>query len=650
LASCVGSVGYWSGFGLPAMAKAAKKRAIIVKGPHILAESSWPPAIAADFIGVTENGSCCIVNQFGRLALVDFQSVNSDTGVASVSAELSGLGRKVLNFSVSGKRAVVLVKTESKEDSDPKLALVLINLLPSDAPSVVSRYDLGNLPEPTFLTFANDLICTGRVLENGKSTLSFFLIGRSKGSPISASGSLALANAFDEIALQDKSIVVLQSGEKSKLSLIEVANPNSPRARGSIELEGNYSKLGRYRDQVLVARHAQDDIAEIALLSVKSKINLLTTEKLQGINKVDQIVGQKDAFILLVQCTGGAALIETSVNKVSLSIGERFAVSGGEGGALAADTKAAYVGVGWNGVQAVKLSRNGMSAGAPYKIQRLPAFGLASWKNLVVLASSDLRLYDITQPAKPNLLKTTSSTKVIRAITGAGSYVLCLGKDEVELRRFEALDEIIATHEISGRQLCFDPIRKIAYVIKDEKNKAVAQQLKAYSNALIPGNSFEIGKAYSRVYADNGCLLVGNLNKLSLYDVEDTISLRGSRELENLAVRDFILRDDHIYATAIDPDSRGYLLVLASQKPDLEILNKIDLPHDGSALAASAETVATVGRKPDGTDALSVIKISANANPHIVTTLPALEAASSISIVSNIVLLAGRGLEIASLS
>jgi len=636
------------------LAKVGNKRQLVAKGPHILAKNYWSPAISADFVGSLEGGICCIVDQFGRLAIVDLSSPSADKGTACVLSELSGLGAKVLNFCTYGKRAVALVAKSGKDESEKKLALVVINLTPLNAPSVVAREDLSGIAEATHMSAFQDLIALCGTSGAGKDLLTVFTIGKGKSPSISQAGRLELESPFDAIDLQDRLLVGLHGGEKSRLSLIKLNNAQTPQVQAVLDLDGSYTQLGRYRDLVLVAGQSDDQSAELKLVALRPKPNVVAQSALASARQVTQVLGQKDSFLVLGENSEGPELVTITVDKNALREQTPFLLCSSaedKGGArtLAANARVAFVGNGWSGVQTVNFTRSGLSLGPGYTIPRLPASGLASWANLVVLASADLKLYDISQPAKPGLRKVTSPESAIRAITGAGSFVLCLGKDEVQLRKFEALETVITTHAVKGRQLCFDQVQKIAYIVRDENKKTVAQQLKTYSNALIAGLSLELGPSYSRVFADGGELLVGGLNDLSLYTVSEGAKLVGSRHFENFAVRDFSTYGDYIYATAIDQQSRGFFLVLSKDEGELKSLGSIDLPHDGAALAVANDIVVATGRTPDGKDLLSIIKIASPSSPKIETSLPALESASFVSLKKDLAIVAGRGLEIVSL-
>jgi hypothetical protein len=174
LLGSVAGLAYLGEFQGDVLAKVGNKRQVVAKGPHILAKNYWSPAISADFVGSLEDGICCIVDQFGRLAIVDLNNPSADKGTAYVLSELSGLGSKVLLFCTYGKRAVALVTKPGKDESEKKLALVLINLAPITAPSVVAREDLNGIAEATHMSISQDLISLCGTSSSGKDLLIVF--------------------------------------------------------------------------------------------------------------------------------------------------------------------------------------------------------------------------------------------------------------------------------------------------------------------------------------------------------------------------------------------------------------------------------------------------------------------------------------------
>jgi hypothetical protein len=151
-------------------------------------------------------------------------------------------------------------------------------------------------------------------------------------------------------------------------------------------------------------------------------------------------------------------------------------------------------------------------------------------------------------------------------------------------------------------------------------------------------------------------LLLSGLNEIVLYRTTGGASTNsapeqiGKQRFDNLAIRDLALTDDAIVATAIDPNSKGFFIVLSKDDKDLHLLGSINLPSDGLALAASDHKAVAVGRNSDGKDVASIVTFANKINPQIMTTLSVIEGVSSVTIKDQLAVLAGRGLEIVSLS
>jgi hypothetical protein len=269
---------------------------------------------------------------------------------------------------------------------------------------------------------------------------------------------------------------------------------------------------------------------------------------------------------------------------------------------------------------------------------------------MLVLAGSDMKLYDISQADKPVLVSTTEQVGNTRNIVGAGSFVLCLYKDSLTLRKMEKLNEVLATLKIEGNTVCFDAIKQKAYVLHSsgEKNSKVTK-IQAYSNSLVAENSFDLNVAYSRAIANDGYLVVASLNDLGLYKMGEKSETVGTRHFENYAIRDIALTKDYVLVTAVDQRSKGFFLVLSKDQKDLRVLGSTDLPNDGRALAVSKTKAVIVGQS-EGKDVAVVIDFSSATAPRTVASMNVVEEAAAVTIKDEKAIVGGRGLEIFSLS
>jgi hypothetical protein len=333
----------------------------------------------------------------------------------------------------------------------------------------------------------------------------------------------------------------------------------------------------------------------------------------------------------------------------------------------------AYVATGWSGVQLLTRAKEGnWSITSSYSIPKLAAAGVAVWKDLVVLAGSDLQLYNVGRPERPIMMNSAAPPQAIKAMVGAGSFVLCLTKDDISLRNMEKLQSVVTTSKLQATQVCFDNSQKKAFAIKFLDKTTRVQPVKVFSDKLEQLKSFEVPGIYNRCQASNGQLILGGLNDIVVYGnattgsdtgksstatTTDTLvpasgemTLIGSRHFENLAVRDIAFADQAILVTAIDQNSKGFFLVLARNDKELHVMGSIDLPHDGLALGCQGKRAVAVGRGQDGKDVATIINFDKPGTPQIISTLPAIEGVSSVAIRDQIAVLGGRGLEILALS
>jgi hypothetical protein len=297
----------------------------------------------------------------------------------------------------------------------------------------------------------------------------------------------------------------------------------------------------------------------------------------------------------------------------------------------------------------------GLALGATYSIPRLSAAGVASWGDLVVLAGAQLQLYSIAKPERPSLINWADPDFAIKSIVGAGSFVLCLSKDEITLRKMDKLRDTAATVKVQASQLCFDKSQQTAFAIKILDRTTRITKIKVYSNSMEMDKPLELPGMFNRCQASNGLLLLSGLNEIALYrttggaSTNTTPELIGRHHFDDLAIRDLALTDDVIVATAIDTNSKGFFLVLAKDDKELHLLGSINLPSDGLALAATGSKAVAVGRNLEGKDVASIITFANKINPQVVTTLSVIEGVSSVTIKDQMAVLAGRGLEIVTL-
>jgi hypothetical protein len=653
LASVAGS--FWSG-----PLAWAGKRAPIASGPHPLARQDWAPAIVPDHIGI-DRGYCIFTDEFGRLAVVDMRKPDNSKSPPHVVGELSGLGKKVVDFKVVAGRGYGVV-AKSNDTTDAELALICVQLAPPTDPAVVGQTALDKFAEVTCLTANGDTVCVGGTSFAGDNIVAIYGVPK-KGrqvEPVMLSSWTAETPIF-AIDLQDRVLAVL---EQSKLNLLNLIDPRTPQVKASVDLDGEFKTMTRFKDTALVAgtagssggtRGAGSCVAKVVALVAQPRVVSQVT--LDPITNVLDASAQKDRFVVLGDGTSDRFVASLPFDKTRQIVGQQIGPlpkekGGGFGvkSSIVLSGKNAYVASGWTGVQILSYNGQTWEPVFKYTIPRLPASSIAIWGDRVVLAGSDLKLYDIAQPERPALVSTATLTAAVRSIVGAGSYVLCLAHDAIGLRKMESLDNVVASTHVVGQQVCFDTIDQKAYVLHDDGKKTTVTRFKVYSNDITNEKTFELPGSFSHVSAHGGNLAVGGINDVTLYGLSQGADLIGTRHFENLGIRDVCLLDDFIVASAVDQRSKGFLLILSKDQKDLRVLGSLDLPHDGVALAAQKTRVVTVGRSQDGNDVATIVDITAPALPKIIVTIPAVEAASAVAIKDKLAIVGGRGIEILSLT
>lgn len=637
-----------------ALAKHAKTAELA--GPHPLARQDWPPAIVPDHIGA-DRGYCIFTDEFGRLAVVDMRKLNNPKAPPHVVAELNGLGKKVIDFKiVPGRGYGAVLRTTDAGDS--QLTLVCVNLAPATDPSIIGTVTLDRFSDVASISANGDLVCVGGTSVTGENLIAIFSVPRKgkQAQPMQLSTWLAHDTICD-IDVQDRHLAVLQPGQLDYVSLVD---PRVPEPVKPLKLDGDFKIMSRSKDCALLlgtgqGKHSGTVAVTAALEPAPRVVSELPldpiTSVLDSSSERDRFVvlgdGANDRYIMTLSFDKGKSLHKLGTTTLAKEKGGGYSSAP----SILLSGKTCYLASGWTGVQVLSSMGNDWAPVYKYSIPRLPASSIATWGDNVVLASSDLKLYDIAQPARPALVTTADVVTAIRAITGAGSYVLCLSRDSLSLRKMDNLGASLATCNVAGQQICYDKVSQKAFVLNEQGKKTVVTKVKAYSNALSAEGTFELPASFNHGSANGGYLAVCGLNDISLYGVAgDKPELIGSRHFENLAIRDVCLLEDTIVAAAVDQRSKGFLLTLSKDQKDLKVLGSFELPHDAVALAAEKNRVVLVGKSNDGKDIATVVDISASSTPKLLSTIPAIEAASVVAIKDKLAIIGGRGIEIVSLS
>jgi len=672
------------------LAVAAKKtpRTPIITGPHSLSREDWAPAIMPDHVGIVEKGYLCFTDDFGRLAIVDLRRGSAavagskessrdkdadragDKASVRIVGELSGIGNKVIDFAFAPQAAYGLVYREN-ENQESVVYLVTVSLMPSSDPAIVSQTMINRFTEGSSITYGNDMIVIAGISASGENLASIYSAPK-KGSGTAEPAyiaSLTMQNPVRRVDLQDRQLVILSSanGGNSQIDLVNLSNASSPNIRNTIALNGDYRVMTRFKDTLLVcgtessASGKNGCIAKALFLAGNNQTaaslpipELSTVASAAVSTRGDQFVMLGDSFgertLILLNCDKGKSLSKAQVLKLPSAKGE-----GATRGTVVMKDTTVYVAAGWSGVTMLSKSKEGLNLGPTYGIPRLSAAGVASWGDLVVLAASQLQLYSIAKPERPSLINWTDPDNPIKSIVGAGSFVLCLAREDITLRKMDKLRDTAASIKIQASQLCFDASQKTAYAIKCTEKTTRITKVKVYADKMEAEKPFELPGVFTRCQAAGSLLLLSGLNEIALYRTTDGAApgslpdLIGTQHFDNLAIRDLAITDEAIVATAIDPNSKGSFLVLSKDNKDLHLLGSINLPSDGVAMAASGSKAVAVGRNLEGKDVASIITFANKINPQVMSTLSVIEGVSSVTIKDQLAVLAGRGLEILTL-
>lgn len=638
-------------------AQARRGAVPVVNGPHAIARESWPPAVIPDHLGIVDRGFTCFSDDFGRLCVIDLRK----PGFAPVNivAEMSGIGKKVVAFKTLGNRGYAAVLRGS-DPSEPQPALVSIDFLPVTNPAVASQLSLDKFAEISSLAVSLDLVCVGGTSLSGENLVAIYTGAgkRGRASEPSFLASVTVEAPIYQLDLQDKNLLILEQGQIDYVSLLD---PRTPQSRRPLKVEGDFKVMARIKDTAIIAGTAADSAPGSACM-VKSLIlgtepHLVAHTTLEPITNVLDAAAQRDRFVVVGETDKERAFISLTYDKTK-NLTREFVVSlpnekssgFGTKSRILLNNRTAYVASGWSGVSLYNYSRAGWNLQYKYAIPRLPASSIASWGDLVVLAGSDLKLYDIAHLDHPSLVSSADVLSSVKSVVGAGSYVLCLTKDALILRKMDKLSDTVATCKAAGQQVCYDSVQQKAFVLKEQGRKTSLTRVQVYSNSLSADKPFELPGNFARATARGGYLALAALNDITLYGVSQAPEQIGTRHFENLAIRDLVLTDDYIVASAVDQKSKGFLLVLSKDQKNLHVVGTIDLPQDAVALAASKNRVVVVGKSTDGKDLASIVDISSPATPKILATIPAVEAASAVTIKDQVAIVGGRGLAILSLS
>ena len=427
--------------------------------PHLLTREYWPAAISANYIDIFGDNLCCMADEFGRLATADILSANQHSRIYPILGELNNPGHKILFLKVLQSQSAIVISqkqdnknnqainkyAEERGTQNTQFVCQLISLAPAQAPKPISSISLANYSQLFAFTVGqvNDLpvVCIAGLDQHGDNRISLYsLKGKGKGK-LQTISTFKLKDVPKTLVLGSDTLLVLNTS--SQATLYSLANIASPQLTRTVTLIDEVINLTSYDD--LCAWSVQKESkCIIALGDIKAfpkptseleAKNLLSVEALAMNNKYVLALGSNEKHSLVLPFSIDKNHLLRAQEPVKL---QGYIESNNSANKMVIGKDAAFISSGWAGMQVLSLNHGVWSANTYYGLQRLPIAGLITWSNYLILGGAELQLYDLSQAKRPKLLNTAKLNNTIKAIAAAGSYVLCLDKFGLTLRRIES--------------------------------------------------------------------------------------------------------------------------------------------------------------------------------------------------------------------
>lgn len=647
---------------VPKMKKKAKP--VTITGPHSLSKEAWPPAIVPDHVDLDKKGYLVFSDQFGRFSVVDLRKAGSASAKAppKVVAELSGIGKRVVSLKVGRAQsyAYALVK-DPAEGPESKFYLVSIDLTKPESPSVVSKTLLEQHDDANTLCVDKDVLFVGGRSRNGEHLVGLYTPPGKRGKDAVLISSITTKLPVTAIDYTKRELILVQdNGLNTQLDCYNLGQLSSPQQTNNLEVKGCYDRMTRVGNTLILSGASDQSGRQLqaTTIALKPAPHAVSTVPLDDQEKILSATAQNGQYLVLTKSGSGKlvlnALALDKLNNLSRSQTTDIPIakaSSIEKASMVVNGKEMYIASGWSGVQVLNSTTGSWASAYNYKIPRLAAAGIAAWGSQVVLVGAELMLYDIADPEHPHLVSSSPLSSSVRAMVGAGSFILCLEKEAVTLRKMAQLDKQLASAKVPDkcRTLTFDKSQHKAYVADAMGKLTRVYPIKVFSDNLEAQKPFDLPGNFTNIESTGGTLFAGDIHEVALFDITGEVKEIGRRKFDNLAVRDICITDHNVLATAVDQNSKGFLVVMSKTDKDLKVEGTIDLPHNGTALSATATRAVSVGQDATGKDLVSVVDISNAQNPTVKASFGGLEAASAVSVREKIALVAGRGLEIVTL-
>lgn len=639
-----------------------KPKQITITGPHSLSKEAWPPAIVPDYVDLDKKGYLCFSDQFGRFSIVDLRKAGSAKNPPRVLAELTGIGKRVVALKIGKQQsyAYALMK-EPAEGPEAKFYIVAIDLMKPESPSVVSKTVLDKHDEADLLVADKDVLFVSGRSRTGEHLVAIYSAPGKRGREANYISSISTKLPVVAMDYSKRELILVQdNGMNTQLGCYNMSQMSSPQQTHSLDVKGCYSQMTRLGDTLILAGASDQSGGQLqaTTIAMKPAPHAVSTLPIDEQEKILSTTAQKGEYLALTKSDKGKLVLTTlavdKLNNLTKSQSVEIPVakaSSVEKASMVVNGKEMYIASGWSGVQVLNNTAGQWSIAYNYKIPRLAAAGIATWGTQVVLVGAELMLYDIADPEHPRLVTSSPLSTSVRSMVGAGSFILCLEKEAVTLRKMAQLDKMVASAKVPEkcRTLTFDKSQHKAYVADAMGKLTRLYPIKVFSDSLEAQKSIDLPGNFTAIESVNGLMLGADIHEVALFSVDAQVKEIGRRKFDNLAIRDICIAEDNLLATAVDQNSRGFLIVMTKAEGELKLEGTIDLPHNGTALSATATRAVAVGQDASGKDLVSVVDISSPQNPSVKATFGGLEAASSVVVQSKIALVAGRGLEIVTL-
>ncbi len=631
-------------------AKGKKQPSKPISGPHSISRQEWPPSIVPDYIGVGEKGYAVIGDSGGRLVIVDLKQSDAP----NVISELSSIGKRVPAMAITMQRAYALAWSD--KGGEGVWSLVVVSLIPSSDPAIIAQMPLHGFSEPTSLALSGDIVAVAGTGANGENQVIVYGASRSRKAEPTLLATAQFDRPITQLEMLDRNLIVVQAD--SKETQIDIVPALNPRAKGKpVKLKGTYQVCAKTRDFFLVGGQNLEKDYEIHAVGFKPALHVVRGLRLPGVTDILDGAAQKGQLLLLVNHKGRQAVLPVTYSKALQLVASNVVLlpSGKRGPAskarIVATVKEAYVASDWGGVQVLTNQTGTWEYMYSHTIPRLPAASVVLGQNRALLGGADLKVYDLQQLERPTLVESTDVGSPVRSMVAVGDKVVILSGEGLTMRSLTKPDEVASELKIAGSYLAYDAEEKRGYLLSSKNDKATVSSIDLSSDDLSAGKAMPLPSVFRRASCLGGQLLVSSVNDLTLLKVaDDNVEQVATRNFTNLAIRDLVLTEKYAMITAIDQNSRGFLLLLDVEKPDLPTVGSIELPQDGTALAVAGNKVVTVGNTGEGKDQATLVDISSGGTPKVIASLNVVNGASAVSIKENLAVIVGRGIEIITLS